>query len=133
MKSLFLLLGYFLWIVLILLAFMNLNNISSINIINAETSVFLKQYLHINISVNTINIQTPVLFLILFILGECAGRAFLMSLYKSGQEKLQAYKRELEKNSVLNSSDTSKIEVLENKIQVLEKALKDALKKNNQL
>ena len=130
MKSLFLLLGYFLWIVLIISAFLNLDNISSISIINAKTSAFLDQYLHINMPVNSVNIKTPVLFLILFLAGECAGRSFLISSRISGQEKLQAYKRELEKGSVTNSASTSKIEVLENKIQVLEKALNDALKRN---
>ena len=114
----------------IISAFLNLDNISSISIINAKTSAFLDQYLHINMPVNSVNIKTPVLFLILFLAGECAGRSFLISSRISGQEKLQAYKRELEKGSVTNSASTSKIEVLENKIQVLEKALNDALKRN---
>lgn len=133
MKSLFLLLGYFLWLLLILFAFMNLNNVMPVNIINAETSAFLIRYMHINFSVNTINMKIPVLFLIIFIAGDCAGRALMMSLYQSGQEKLQAYKRELEKGSVTNSTSASKIEVLENKIQVLEKALNAALKRNDRI
>lgn len=132
MKSIYIFISYILWILLIILAFMNLHDVQSVCLMNTQASEFLAQNIHINFPVSTINIKTPVLFLILFVLGELAGIAFLMPLYKSGCEKLQAYKRELEKGSVTNSSSTSKIEVLENKIKVLEKALNDSLKKNMQ-
>ena len=45
------------------------------------------------------------------------------------KEKLEAYKRELERKMITNSSSTSKIEVLESKIKTLETALQNALKK----
>ena len=45
-------------------------------------------------------------------------------------EKNSAYKRQLEKTSVSNTESSSRVEVLEAKIKVLEKALEDALKKN---
>ena len=41
--------------------------------------------------------------------------------------KLKAYKRELEKNSISSDESDSKVKVLESKIEVLEKALKNAL------
>ena len=52
----------------------------------------------------------------------------LMNFQESLKEKFNAYKRELEKGSISNSSAEAKIQVLENKITVLEKALDDALK-----
>ena len=45
-------------------------------------------------------------------------------------EKNSAYKRQLEKTSVSRTESSSRVEVLEAKIKVLEKALEDALKKN---
>lgn len=59
--------------------------------------------------------------------GLVAGVLWMWSYFLAIQDKLKAYKRELEKNSVENSSSTSKVEVLEAKIEVLEKALKNAL------
>ena len=49
--------------------------------------------------------------------------------YLAQKEKLNAYKRELEKSSITNSSSSSRVEVLEAKIATLEKALDDALNK----
>ena len=45
--------------------------------------------------------------------------------------KLNGYKRELEKESISAAENSSKVKVLESKIEVLEKALKEALAKNN--
>ena len=56
---------------------------------------------------------------------------FFAPLYTSLKEKFNAYKRELEKGSISNTSAEAKIQVLENKITVLEKALDDALKNDN--
>lgn len=44
-------------------------------------------------------------------------------------KSLEMYKRELEKESIGSTESSSKIKVLESKIQVLEKALEEALKK----
>lgn len=44
-------------------------------------------------------------------------------------KSLEMYKRELEKESIGSTESSSKIKVLESKIQVLEKALDEALKK----
>ena len=69
--------------------------------------------------------------LIVFILGEISAIFFFAPLYTSLKEKFNAYKRELEKGSISNTSAEAKIQVLENKITVLEKALDDALKNDN--
>ena len=59
--------------------------------------------------------------------GIFSGVCLLGQLYLSEKNKLNAYKRELEKSSVTNSSNSSKVQVLEAKIATLEKALNDAL------
>jgi len=62
-----------------------------------------------------------------YIIAFLAGLAIGLMFYFREKGKLTAYKRELEKTSVAASCDSSKINVLESKIQVLEKALQDAL------
>jgi len=55
---------------------------------------------------------------------------FLMNLRLDVKNnKLNSYKRELEKESIVSNESSSKIKVLESKIEVLEKALENALKK----
>ena len=44
-------------------------------------------------------------------------------------DRINTYKRELEKESITSSENSSKVKVLESKIEVLEKALENALKK----
>lgn len=61
--------------------------------------------------------------------GFVAGILFVLSYVLDISRKLKAYKRELEKNSVSSDESDSKVKVLESKIEVLEKALKDALNK----
>ncbi len=63
--------------------------------------------------------------------GFFAGLAWLGADYLSVNAKLKEYQRKLEKTSVSAECDNSKVSVLESKIEVLEKALKSALEKNN--
>ena len=76
----------------------------------------------INKTINTATYTLSVLGVGIF-----AGVCLLGQLYLSEKNKLNAYKRELEKSSVSNSSNSSKVQVLEAKIATLEKALDDAL------
>ena len=61
--------------------------------------------------------------------GMFSGICILVPFYLTQTEQLYAYKRELEKSSVKTDSSTSQVKVLQAKVQVLEKALKDALEK----
>ena len=131
MRGLFTLTSYIAWIFIILFAVMNLHGTTNVDIVSAQAAAFCAEKLHLTIGAVSFNIKTPVLYVILFALGEIAGLCYLMPLCMSMQEKTKAYRRELEKGSVTNSTSSSKIEVLENKIQVLEKALDDALKNQN--
>ena len=55
---------------------------------------------------------------------------FLMNIKLNVKEsKINLYKRELEKESISSTESDAKVKVLESKIEVLEKALENALKK----
>jgi len=71
------------------------------------------------------------LFIGVFIVGLIAGIAWMLTYYFDCQGKFKEYKKKLEKTTVTAESDSSKVDVLEAKIEVLEKALKSALEKNN--
>ena len=47
-------------------------------------------------------------------------------------DKLNSYKRELEKESIVADENSSRVKVLEQKIEVLEKALDNALKNKHE-
>lgn len=65
----------------------------------------------------------------IFISGLLFG-IFLMSIKLNVKNnKINSYKRELEKESITSSESTARVKVLESKIEVLEKALENALKK----
>ena len=61
------------------------------------------------------------------IAGLFAGICLLIPFYLAQTEQLYAYKRELEKSSILTDSSNSQVKVLQAKVAVLEKALKEAL------
>lgn len=66
--------------------------------------------------------------IITFMCGAISGMALGIIKLSIKNEKLSSYKRELEKESVESDSNASKVKVLEQKIEVLEKALENALK-----
>ena len=60
----------------------------------------------------------------------CGFGMFLMFLRLNVKnDKLKSYKRELEKEAIASDENSAKVKVLEQKIEVLEKALENALKK----
>ena len=62
------------------------------------------------------------------LLGLFAGICLAVPFYLAQVEQVFAYKRELEKSSVKKEDSVSKVKVLQAKVDVLEKALQDALK-----
>ena len=66
--------------------------------------------------------------LILAFFGGMTFDAFILVviLYNKSKE-IEAYKRQLEKQSVFSNESSAKVNVLEQKIEVLEKALENAL------
>ena len=65
----------------------------------------------------------------IFIAGMGIGMFLMFFKLSIKNDKINSYKRELEKESITSDVKTAKVKVLESKIQVLEKALEDALKK----
>lgn len=104
---------------------MNYHNNVQINLLSEKFATLT------NLSVHTISFDFAIYTLIVFFLGVFSVIFFFAPLYTSLKEKFNAYKRELEKGSISNTSSEAKINVLENKITVLEKALDEALKKRN--
>ncbi len=110
-------------VTLFFLIVMNYQDTAGITILSSKFAQIL------NVTPHTVTINMAIYTLFIFILGEASAIFFFIPLYKSLKEKYSAYKRELEKGSITNSTSESKIKVLENKINVLEKALQDALDK----
>jgi len=106
------------------LLLMNYHNNISINLLSKKFALLT------HLSVHTITFDLAVYTLGVFLLGIFSVLFFIAPLYKSLKDKYNAYKRELEKGSITNTSAEAKINVLENKINVLEKALDDALNNN---
>ena len=74
--------------------------------------------------------QTGHIPMVTMFLSGFALAIFLMTLKMNVKnEKLNSYKRELEKESISSTESSSRLNVFESKIEVLEKALENALKK----
>lgn len=63
-----------------------------------------------------------------FLCGTITGMSFVALKLNNKNDKINSYKRELEKESISADESSSKVKVLEQKIEVLEKALENALK-----
>ena len=72
--------------------------------------------------------NTYILYASIFIAGFLFGIILMAFSLKVKNSKLDSYKRELEKESVLSSESSSRVKVLESKSEVLEKALENALR-----
>ena len=70
--------------------------------------------------------NTYIIYAIIFLSGVLTG--ILLMGFKLKNSKLNSYKRELEKEAISSSENSSRVKVLESKIEVLEKALENALK-----
>ena len=108
-------------LIILFLIVMNYQDTAGITILSSKIAGILK------IAPHAITLNMALYTLIIFILGEISAIFFFAPLYTSLKEKFNAYKRELEKDSISSSSAEAKIQVLENKITVIEKALNDAL------
>lgn len=67
---------------------------------------------------------------ITFIIGIILGLLLMNIFVIVKNKKINVYKRQLEKESISSDENAAKVKVLESKIQVLEKALENALKDN---
>ena len=65
----------------------------------------------------------------IFISGVGIGMFLMLIKLNVKNDKINSYKRELEKESISSDNSLARVKVLESKIEVLEKALENALKK----
>ena len=75
------------------------------------------------------NLLGAPLFYGAFISGLSIGMLLMLFRLNVKDGKLKLYKRELEKESISSETHSAKVKVLESKIEVLEKALDEAIKK----
>ena len=78
---------------------------------------------------NSVNVNIALFTFLLLAVGLFVGLALFSPFYFAQEEKLNAYKRELERSSVKKDSSSSQVKVLQAKVEVLERALKEALNK----
>lgn len=78
---------------------------------------------------STADINIALFTFVVLCIGLFVGLALFTPFYFAQEEKLNAYKRELERSSVIKDSSSSQVKVLQAKIEVLERALREALNK----
>ena len=67
---------------------------------------------------------------IVFAIGVLIGILLMNIFIIVKNKKISVYKRQLEKEAISSDENAAKVKVLESKIEVLEKALENALKNN---
>ena len=72
--------------------------------------------------------NTYIIYAIIFLSGVLTSILLMGIKLRVKNTKLNSYKRELEKEAISSSENSSRVKVLESKIEVLEKALENALK-----
>lgn len=72
--------------------------------------------------------NTYILYTLIFLAGMLFGFVLMSFRLRVKNNTLNSYKRELEKESISSDENFSRVRVLESKIEVLEKALENALK-----
>ena len=75
------------------------------------------------------NLNLTIQLSITFILGILLGIVLMNFFVIVKNKKINLYQRKLEKESISSDENAAKVKVLESKIEVLEKALKNALNK----
>ena len=120
--------AYLLMLALIYIACVNYTEVAHLQIWGLEGASALQKF---GIPTDAMFRDTRLTWIIVGTLlsGVFIGASVVAQFYSAQKEKLDAYKRELERKMITNSSSTSKIEVLESKIKTLEIALQNALKK----
>lgn len=125
MKYLFWIISLLIIIGWIYLLIINFNTMTSITLLDNGLANVLHTF------PRRLPMNMALLILIMYLAGESAMFFFLLPILKQNKEKESAYERRLEKTSASKDESSSKVKVLEAKIEVLEKALEEALKKRS--
>ena len=130
MRKMFLILSVLILLSVIYFVILNMNNDMSLYVMystqtNAElveqSSSFVRNF---NVGMYTL--------LVLFA-GLFAGAGTVYMFLSVQKDKVKAYQRELEKTSISGANNASRVEVLEAKIQTLEKAFNTVIDERTQL
>jgi septal ring factor EnvC (AmiA/AmiB activator) len=130
MRKMFLILSVLILLSVIYFVILNMNNDMSLHVMystqtNAElveqSSSFVRNF---NVGMYTL--------LVLFA-GLFAGAGTVYMFLSVQKDKVKAYQRELEKTSISGANNASRVEVLEAKIQTLEKAFNTVIDERTQL
>lgn len=121
-------------LILQILAFVLLFGVIYLTIMNGSDIITINlmapQYDAVTETTHQVSKTFSIAFYTLSVLGAglISGICLFVPFYLAQTEQLYAYKRELEKSSVKTDSSTSQVKVLKAKVEVLERALKEALK-----
>ena len=124
MKKLVQILAYLVILMVLCIVVLNLQEPVTLQVwgprLDVEANMYYQPTKTLSVSFYTVCIMLAGLF---------AGIALTLPFYFAEMDKLAAYRRELERRDVKSDANSSKVKVLETKVQVLEKALRDALGK----
>ncbi len=120
-------------LILQILAFLAIFGVIFLTILNGSETITLQVWAPSYDAVTQTVIHSTKTFNVAFVLlsilgaGLLSGICLFVPFYLTQTEQLYAYKRELEKTSIKTDNSNSQVKVLQAKVEVLEKALKDAL------
>ena len=121
MKRVFMAFSILLLLMVIYISLINFQNYAGVNFSTLSGQVFSR----------AIRVSTYTVFVLLS--GIFVGAGTVYMFLSAQNDKVKAYKRELEKTSVVGADNASRVEVLEAKIKTLEKAFNTVIDERTQL
>ena len=121
MRRVFMAFSILLLLAIIYLCLINFENYAAINFSTLSGDIFSRA-----IRVSTYSV-------LIMLSGVFVGAGTVYMFLAAQQDKVKAYKRELEKTSVSGADNASRVEVLEAKIKTLEKAFNTVIDERTQL
>ena len=121
MRRVFMAFSILLLLAVIYLCLINFENYAAINFSTLSGDIFSRA-----IRVSTYSV-------LIMLSGVFVGAGTVYMFLAAQQDKVKAYKRELEKTSVSGADNASRVEVLEAKIKTLEKAFNTVIDERTQL
>ena len=121
MRRVFMAFSILLLLAVIYLCLINFENYAAINFSTLSGDIFSRA-----IRVSTYSV-------LIMLSGVFVGAGTVYMFLAAQQDKVKAYKREIEKTSVSGADNASRVEVLEAKIKTLEKAFNTVIDERTQL
>lgn len=122
MRKLMQILAYLAILGVMFIAILNVRETVTLQVWGPRFDIAANMFYHATKTLNVAFYTISVLLAGLFV-----GVALTLPFYFAEMDKLAAYRRELERRDIKSDTNSSKVKVLEAKVQVLEKALRDAL------